>query len=211
MPEWERNMSSVDHQRASACHNNWGTVNQTSPRHQHCWMLRQRRRKNSGAFSANKYWPGVGHFSLVSCSVMSDSLQPRGLKHARPPCPSTMPGTSSNSCSSSRWYHPTISSSVVPFSCLQSFPASGSFQMSQFFTSGGQSIGYWAPTVLESSSFSTLSFCLFILFTGFSRQNTEVVCHSLLQWTTFCQISLKLSLCTCLTDWWWRNTVGSQG
>ena len=76
-----------------------------------------------------------------SHSVMSDSLSPRGLHHARPPCPSPTPRTCSNSCPSSWWCHPTNSSSVIPFSCLQSFPASGSFPMSQFFTSGGQSIG----------------------------------------------------------------------
>ena len=67
-----------------------------------------------------------------SCSVMSDSLQPYGLQHARSPCPSPTPGVYSNSCSLSRWCYSAISSSVVPFSsCLQSFPASGSFQMSQ--------------------------------------------------------------------------------
>ena len=73
---------------------------------------------------------------------MSISLQPHGLQHARPPCPSPTPRDYSNSCPLSRWCHPTISSSVVPFSSrLQSFPASGSFLMSQLFTSGGQSIG----------------------------------------------------------------------
>ena len=77
-----------------------------------------------------------------SCSVMSDSLQPHGLQHARLPCPSPTPRVYSNSCPLSRWWHPTISSSLSPFSsCLQSFPASGSFQMNQLFTSGGQSIG----------------------------------------------------------------------
>ena len=77
-----------------------------------------------------------------SCSVMSDSLQHHGLQHARPPCPSPTPGVHSNSCPLSWWCHPTISSSVIPFaSCLQSLPASGSFQMSQLFASGGQSIG----------------------------------------------------------------------
>ena len=74
--------------------------------------------------------------------VMSDSLQPRRLQHSRPPCPSPTPGVYSNSCPLSQLCHPTISSSALPFSsCLQSFPASQSFQMSQFFTSGGQSIG----------------------------------------------------------------------
>ena len=88
-------------------------------------------------------------FSLVhfSHSVVSNSLQPHGPKHARPPCPSPTPGVYSNSCLSSQWCHPTISSSVVTFSsCLQSFPASGSFQMSQLFPSGGQSIGVSAST-----------------------------------------------------------------
>ena len=83
-------------------------------------------------------------FSSVqfSHSVVSDSLPPHGLQHARPPCPSPTPGVSSNSWPSSRWCYPTILSSVVPFSsCLQSYPPSGSFPMSQFFTSGGQSIG----------------------------------------------------------------------
>ena len=78
---------------------------------------------------------------------MSDSLRPHELQHARPPCPSPTPGVHPNPCPLSRWCHPTISSSVVPFSsCLQSFPASGSFQMSHLFTSGGQSIGVSAST-----------------------------------------------------------------
>ena len=77
-----------------------------------------------------------------SHSVMSDSLWPHRLQHARLPCPSPAPRAYSNSCPLSRWCYPTISSSVIPFSsCLQSFPASGSFPMTQFFTSGGQSIG----------------------------------------------------------------------
>ena len=77
-----------------------------------------------------------------SCSAISDSLWPYGLQHARPPCPSPTPGVHSNSCPSSRWCHPTTSSSVIPFSsCLQSSPAAGSFQMSHCFASDGQSIG----------------------------------------------------------------------
>jgi len=73
---------------------------------------------------------------------MSDSLRPHGLQHARLPCPSSTPRACSNSCPLSWWCHPTISSSVIPFSSWpQSFPASGSFPVSQFFTSGGQSIG----------------------------------------------------------------------
>ena len=83
-------------------------------------------------------------FSSVqfSHSFMSDSLWPHGLQHTRPPCPSPTPRTCSNSCPSSWWCHPTISSSVVPFSSgLQSFPASRPFPKNQFFTSGGWSIG----------------------------------------------------------------------
>ena len=77
-----------------------------------------------------------------SHSVVSNSLQPHRLQHVRHPCPLPTPKVCSNSCPSSQWCHPTISSSVVPFfSHLQSFPAWGSFPVSQFFTSGGQSIG----------------------------------------------------------------------
>ena len=72
---------------------------------------------------------------------MSNFLWPHGLQHAKLPCPSPIPGLYSNSCPLSQWCHPTVSSSVIPFSfCLQSFPTLGSFQMSQFFASGGQSI-----------------------------------------------------------------------
>ena len=82
-------------------------------------------------------------FSSVqfSSSVVSDSLQSHELQHARPPCPSPAPGVHPNPCPLSQWCHPAILSSVIPFSCPQSFPASGSFPMSQLFTSGGQSIG----------------------------------------------------------------------
>ena len=85
--------------------------------------------------------------SQLSRSVVSDSLRPHELQHARPPCPSPTPGVHPNPCLWSRWCHPTISSSVIPFSsCPQSFPASGSFPMSQLFASGGQSIGVSAST-----------------------------------------------------------------
>ena len=82
-----------------------------------------------------------------SRSVVSDSLQPHGLQHTRTPCPSPNPGVYSSSCPLSQQCHLTISSSVIPFSShLQSFPASGSFPVSQFFASGGQSIGVSAST-----------------------------------------------------------------
>ena len=77
-----------------------------------------------------------------SCSVVSESLWPHKSQYARPPCPSPTPGAYTNSCPSSRWYHPAISSSVIPFSsCPQSLPTSGSFPMNQLFAWGGQSIG----------------------------------------------------------------------
>ena len=95
---------------------------------------------------------------LFSCSVVSDSVWPHGLQHARPPCLSLYPGAFSNSCPLSRWCHPTISSSVIPFSsCLQSFPASGSFPMSQFFASGGQSTGVSASVSSPSNEYSGMT------------------------------------------------------
>ena len=84
------------------------------------------------------YYVSVSHFSP---SVLSNSLRPHESQHARPPCPSQTPGVYLNSCPSSRWCHPAISSSVIPFSCPQSLPASGSFPTSQLFAWGGQSIG----------------------------------------------------------------------
>ena len=86
-------------------------------------------------------------FYQFSRSVMSDSLWPHEPKHARPPCPSPIPRVHTNPCPLSQWYHPTISSSVIPFSShLHSFPASGSFPISQLFASGGQRIGVSAST-----------------------------------------------------------------
>ena len=117
------------------------------------------------------------HTSSVqfSCSVVSNSLWPHGLQHARLPCPSPTPGAYSNSCPS-QWYHPTISSSVVPFSsCLQSFPASGSFQMSQFFTSGAKILEFQ----LQHQSFQFSTDLTSLQSKGFSRifSNTTVQKH----------------------------------
>ena len=95
----------------------------------------------------------MGEIVQFSCSVVSDSLRFHGLQHARPPCPSPTPRVYSNSCPLNPWCNPTISSSVVPFSShLQPFPAPGSFLMSQFFTSGGQSIGVSAEASVQFSS-----------------------------------------------------------
>ena len=91
-------------------------------------------------FVWGKNWT-LFNWLLFSCWVMANSLPPHGLQHARLPCPSLSPWVCSNPCPLSRWCHPTISSSVVPFSCLRFFPASRSFPVSQFLASGGQSIG----------------------------------------------------------------------
>ena len=102
---------------------------------------------NKGAISILIHIPSQFSSVQFSRSVVFDSLRPHGLQHARLPCPSPTPRVNPNSCPLSQWCYPTISSSVVPFSsCPQSFPPSGSFPMSQFFTSGGQSIGVSAST-----------------------------------------------------------------
>ena len=135
----------------------------------------------------NRLHKMVVQFSSVqfSHSVVSDCLQPHEPQHARPPCPSPAPGVYPNSCPLSQWCHPTILSSGVPFSsCLQSFPASGSFQMSQFFTSGGQSIGVSASTSvlpMNTQDWSPLGWTGWICLQskGLSRisSNTTVQTH----------------------------------
>ena len=113
-------------------------------------------------------------FSSVqfSQSTASDCLWPRGLQHIRLPCPYPIPGVYSSSCPLSQWYHPTISFSVIPFSRLQSFPTSGSFPMSQFFSSGGQSIGVSVsalPSNIQAWFPLGLTGLIFLLSKGFSR------------------------------------------
>ena len=137
-------------------------------------------------------------FSSVefSRSVMSDSLRPHEPQHDRPPCPSPTPGGHPNPCPSSRWWHPNISSSVVPFSsCPQSFPASGSFPISQLFTSGGQSIGVSASTSvlpMNTQDWSPLGWTgwIFLWSKGLSRvfSNTTVQKHQFFG----AQLSLEL-------------------
>ena len=125
----------------------------------------------------------VVQFSSVSCSVVSDSLRPHESQHARPPCPSPTPGVYPNSCPSSRWCHPTIWSSVVPFSsCPQSLPASESFPMSQLFAWGGQSIGVSASVLpMNIQDWSPLGWTSWISLQskGLSRvfSNTTVQKH----------------------------------
>ena len=132
----------------------------------------------------------MGKFSSVQFShwVVSDSLQPRELQHARPPCPSPTPGVYPNSYPLSQWCHPTISSSVILFSsCPQSFPASGSFQINQLFASGGQSIEVSASTSvlpMNTQDWSPLGWTCWISLQskGLSRvfSNTTVQKHQFL-------------------------------
>ena len=129
--------------------------------------------------------PYVKQVSQFSCSVVSDSLWPHEQQHARPPCSSPTPGVHPNPCPSSRWCHPTISSSVVPFSsCPQFFLASGSFPMSQLFSSGGQSIGVSVSTSvlpMNTQDWSPLGWTVWISLQskGLSRvfSNTTVQKH----------------------------------
>ena len=97
--------------------------------------------------------------AVLSHSVVSDSLRPHESQHTRPPCPSPTPGVYSNSCPLRQWCHPTVSFSIIPFSSfLQSFPASGSFPISQFFASGGQSIGVSASASVFPEYSGLISF-----------------------------------------------------
>ena len=133
-----------------------------------------------------KYWNIYRIRSVQSSrSVVSDSLQLHRLQHTRPPCLSPTPRVYSNTCPLGPWCHPTILSSVVPFSChLQSFPASGSFQTSQFFISSDQSIGVSASALvlpINTQDWSPLGWTgwISLLFKGLSRvfSNTTVQKH----------------------------------
>ena len=138
-----------------------------------------------------------------SCSVMSDYLRPHEPQHTRPPCPLPTPGVHPNPCPLCQWCHPTISSSVVPFSsCPQSFPASGSFPMSQLFTSGGQSIGVSASTSgppMNTQDWSPLEWTgwISLLFKGLSR----VFTNTTVQKQKFFSIQLSLSSNSHIHTW----------
>ena len=150
-------------------------------------------------------WAAAAQFQFqFSCSV-SDSLIPHGLQHARPPCPSPTPGVYPDSCPLSPWCHPTISSSVIPFSCPQSFLASGSFPVSQLFAWGGQSIEVSASASvppMNTQDWSPLGWTSWISLQskGLSRvfSNTTVQKHQF-----FCvQLSLQSNshIHTCLLE-----------
>ena len=122
-------------------------------------------------------------FSQFSHSVVSDSLQPHKSQHTRPPCPSPTTGAHPNSCASTWWYHPAISSSVIPFSsCPQSLPASWSFPVSQLFTSGGQSIGVSASASdlpMNTEDWSLLGWTGWISLQ--SKGLSRIFCNTLVQ------------------------------
>ena len=140
------------------------------------------------------------HSVQFSCSVVSNSLRPRELQHARSPCPSPTPRVYSNSRPSSQWSHPTISSSIVPFSsCLQSFPASGSFPISQLFKSGGQSIGVSASASalpMNIQDWSPLGWTgwISLLSKGLSRVSSNTTVQNLQFFGT--QLSLEKKMAT---------------
>ena len=139
----------------------------------------------------------VCSFSSVTRSC--PTLRPHRLQHARVPCPSTTPRACSISCPSSRWCHPIISSSVIPFSCLQSFPASGSFPVIQFFASGGQSIGASASVLpMNTQDWPPLGWTGWISLQskGLSRvfSNTTVQKQQFMCLLTFCMSSLEKCL-----------------
>ena len=152
-------------------------------------------------------------FSSVqfSLSVLSDTLRPHEPQHIRPPCPSPTPGVHPNPSPSSRWCHPTISSSVTPFSsCPQSLPTSGSFQMSQLFASGGQSIGVSASTTvlsMNTQNWSPLGWTGWISLQskGISRvfSNTRVQKHRFFG----AQLSLKSPTLTSIHDHWKKHSL----
>ena len=146
-----------------------------------------------------------------SRSVVFDSFRPHGPQHTRLPCPSPTPRACSNSYPLSWWCHPTISSSVVPFSfCLQSFPASGSFPMSQFFASGGQSIGASASSISASNEYSRLNSFRTDCFDLLAVQGTLkslLQHHSLKVSILRCSaLFMYVNICESLT-WWYLEMV----
>ena len=150
-----------------------------------------------------------------SRSAMSDSFRPHRPQHTRPPCPSPTPRTCSNSYPSSWWCHPTISSSVIPFSsCLQSFPASESFPMSQFFASGGQSIGASASSISpynENSGWNSFRIDCFDLLAVQGTLKSLLQHHtsktSILRHSAF---FIYVNICESLT-WWYLEMAPLGG
>ena len=126
-----------------------------------------------------------------SHSVLSDSLRPHGLQHTRPPCPSPTPGVYSSSCPSSRWCHPTISSSVIPFSsCLQSFPASGSFlrvSSNEMAVSICQNTGWYTQSILLNKGYFLTIMIIKMLDCRFLIVGFILLRDFYHEWIEFCQ------------------------
>ena len=160
-------------------------------------------------FSCSPSWNPISSVQF-SHSVVSNSLQPHELQHARPPCPSPTPGVHPNSCALSQWCHPAISSSVIPFSsCPQSLPASESFPMSQLFASGGQSIGVSASASvlpMNTQDWSPLEWTgwISLKFKGLSRvfSSTTVQKHQFFG----AQLSSQSTL-TSIHDHWKNHSL----
>ena len=156
---------------------------------------------------------------MFSQSVMSNSLRPYGLQHARFPCPSPAPGACSNSCPLNQWCHPTFLSSVVPFSSfLQSFPASGSFPVSWLFTSNGQSIGASAsvsvlPMNIQGWFPLGLTGFISLQSQGLSRSfsNTTVWKASVLRHSPFFMVQLSLISLSFIYDYWKNHSFNFVG
>ena len=150
-------------------------------------------------------------FSSVqfSCSVVSESLRPHEPQHARPLCPSPAPGVHPNPCPLSRWCHPTISSSVFPFSsCPQSFPASGSFPMSQFFASGGQRIGISvSASVLPMNIQDWFPLGLTGLISLLSKWLSRVFSNTTVQKHQFFGAQLYCPTLTSIHDHWKNHSI----
>ena len=159
---------------------------------------------------------------LFSCSVVFDCLWPYERQHTRPPCPSIAPRVCWNSCPLSKWCHPTVSSSVTPFSsCLQPFPASWSFPMSQLFASGGQSVGAsasasilpmniqgWFPLGL-TGLISLLSKGLSRVFSSTTELKASILRHSVFLIVQLSHLYMTTGKNITLTRWTFVNKVTS--
>ena len=151
------------------------------------------------------------HSVQFSHSVVSDSLRPHGLQQARLPCPLPTLGACSNSCPSNRWCHPTISSSVLPFFCPQSFPASGYFPVSQFFKSGSQRIGVSVSSVLPMSiqDWFPLGFTAWISLQ--SKGLSRVFSNTTPQFKSISSLMLSFlygTIPTSVDDYWKNHSFG---
>ena len=159
-----------------------------------------------GFFTTSAAWEG--RQAVQFSSVAQSCSRPHELQHARPPCPSWTPGVYSNSCQLSQWCHPTISSSVVPFSsCPQSLPASGSFPMSQFFASGCQSIGVSASVSVLPMSTQDWSPLGWTGWISLQSKGLSRVQHSSKASILWCSVFLTVPTLTSIHDHWKNHSL----